>query len=169
MSRLNKTATGPDSIPFWLWKDHAEILAPVVAHIWNLSLSTHTWPASWKRANIRPLPKVDFVTKWTTNDYRGISVTPVIARAFERITYQLYVKEVVEDKLSRNQFAYRQGGNCTNALLSMQNYALKHLDNPDCKAVRLFAMDFSKVFDSVKHELLARKLMDTGLNAYLVN
>lgn len=107
--------------------------------------------------------------KWTTNDYRGISVTPVIARAFERITYQLYVKEVVEDKLSRNQFAYRQGGNCTNALLSMQNYALKHLDNPDCKAVRLFAMDFSKVFDSVKHELLARKLMDTGLNAYLVN
>ena len=32
------------------------------------------------------------------------------------------------------------------------------------KAVRLFAMDFSKAFDSVKHELLANKLKKLPLN-----
>jgi len=30
-------------------------------------------------------------------------------------------------------------------------------------------MDFSKTFDSVKHELLARKLKAFGLNNYLIN
>ena len=51
-----------------------------------------------------------------------------------------------------------KGGNCTDALLSIQHRINRYLDNPDCKAVRLFAMGFSKAFDSVKHELLAKKL-----------
>ena len=27
-------------IPDWIWKDCAELLTPVVTHVWNLSLST---------------------------------------------------------------------------------------------------------------------------------
>ena len=57
--RVKKTATGPDNLPYWIWKDCAELLTPVVTHVWNLSLSTHTWPDSWKRANVNPLLKVD--------------------------------------------------------------------------------------------------------------
>ena len=86
------------------------------------------------------LPEVEIPLENT--DYRGINVNPVIARAFEKIVYKTHVKNIVEDHLSVNQFAYREGGNCTDALLSIQ-------DDPKCKAVRLFAMDFSKAFDSV--------------------
>jgi hypothetical protein len=39
-----------------------------------------------------------------------------------------------------------------------------YLDQPECKAVRLFAMDFSKAFDSVKYHLLAEKLKILPLN-----
>ena len=53
--------------------------------------------------------------------------------------------------------AYRMGGNCADALMSIQHRINSYLDNSDCKAVCLFAMDFSKAFDSVKHELLANK------------
>ena len=58
-AKLKRTATGPDDIPYWFWADHAELLTPVITHIWNLSLATHSWPTSWKRANINPLPKVE--------------------------------------------------------------------------------------------------------------
>ena len=59
LSSLKKTATGPDQIPYWVWKDQAEIFTPIITRLWNLSLATHQWPRSWKRANINPLPKVD--------------------------------------------------------------------------------------------------------------
>ena len=159
---------GPDRIPFWIWKDNTEILVPVVTKIWNLSLASHTWPTSWKRATIKPLPKVEIPKSY--QDYRGINITPVIARAFERIVYQNYVKGTLEKNLTPTQFAYRQGGYCTNALLSIQNEVYyKHLDNTRCKAVRMFAMDFSKAFDSVNHHRLARKLRTLGLNSYVHN
>lgn len=39
---VKKTATGPDDLPYWIWKDCAELLTPIVTQVWNLSLSTHT-------------------------------------------------------------------------------------------------------------------------------
>ena len=50
------------------------------------------------------------------------------------------------------------GGNCTNALISIQHHVYKYLDNSDCEAVRLFTTDFSKAFDSVNHNMLSVKL-----------
>ena len=41
--------------------------------IWKLSLRTHTWPVSWKRSNIDPIPKVD--TPRQRSNYRGINIT----------------------------------------------------------------------------------------------
>ena len=167
LRKLKRTATGPDEIPSWIWREHAELLTSVIAHIWNLSLATQTWPKSWKRAHINPLPKVDVPLE--NSDFRGINITPVIARVFERVVYNAHAKNTIESNLSRTQFACRQGGNCTNALLSIQYQVCKYLDNPNCKTVRLFTMDFSKAFDSVKHSLLSAKLKDLPLSPYIIN
>ena len=135
--------------------------------MWNLSLTTHSWPDSWKRANINPLPKIDLPKE--NSDYRGINVTPVIARAFEKVVYNTHAKAIIMRNLSPTQFAYRQGGNCTNALISIQHHVYKYLYNSDSKAVRLFTMDFSKAFDSVHHNMLSVKLKQLPLNPYIVN
>ena len=42
-------------------------------------------------------------------------------------------------------------GNCNDALITIQHHICKFLDDSNCEAVRLFTMDFSKTFDSVKH------------------
>ena len=119
LSALKRTATGPDQIPYWVWKEHTEIFTPLITKIWNLSISTQCLPSSWKRPIIIPLPKVD-VPK-AHGDYRGINITPVIARAFEKIVYHCYARETIESHLSTSQFAYRKDGNCTDALLSIQH------------------------------------------------
>ena len=103
LQRIKKTATGPDAIPYTVLKDHAELVTPVVTWVWNLSLKTHTWPRSWKRSNIKLPPKVEVPKEKC--DYRGINVTPVIARAFNA-----HPRDVVEENLSASQFAYREGG-----------------------------------------------------------
>ena len=33
LRKLKRTATGPDEIPSWIWREHAELLTPVIAHI----------------------------------------------------------------------------------------------------------------------------------------
>ena len=124
-------------------------MTPVITHIWNLSLAIHSWPTSWKRANINPLPKVEVPKE--NSHYRGINITPVIARAFEKAVYHTHGKQAVEGNLSQTQFAYRQEVNCTGALLTIQHHICKFLDDSNCEAVRLFTVDFSKAFDSVKH------------------
>ena len=102
------------------------------------------------------------------SDYGGINVTSVIARTFEKVVYHTHVKVVIEKNLSPIQFACRQEGNCTNALLSIQHHVYRHLDNSDCKAVRLCTMDLSEAFDSVNHSKLSAKLKQLPLNPYIV-
>ena len=134
-------------------------------------MATHSWPTSWKGANINPLPKVE-VPKENLH-YRGFTITPVIARAFEKAVYHTHGKQVVEGSLSQTQFVtqfvYRQRGNCTDALLTIQHHICKFLDDSNCEAVRLFTKDFSKAFDSVKHNLLSAKLKQLPLNPYIIN
>ena len=103
LSKIKKTANGPDGLPFWVWRDNCTTLAPVVTALWNKSLSSYTWPTAWKGANINPLPKVATPVQYSV--FRGINVTPVKARCFERTVYHHYSKKVFEENLTVKQYA----------------------------------------------------------------
>ena len=64
----------------------------------------------WKTANINSTPNVD-MPKEKTN-FRGINITPVIARAFEKIVYYNFSQEAFDKQLSKTQYAYRKGSSC---------------------------------------------------------
>ena len=51
----------------------------------------------------------------------------------------------------------------------MQYNCWKALDDRECRYVRLFAMDFAKAFDNVKHSILSDKLKALNLNPYITN
>ena len=45
ISNITRTATGsdgPDGTPFWVWKEHAEILIPILSNIWKICLCART-------------------------------------------------------------------------------------------------------------------------------
>ena len=52
--KTNKV-TGPDNIPAWVLKDHANILAAPLTAIFNSSLREGVIPNEWKMANVIPL------------------------------------------------------------------------------------------------------------------
>ena len=65
--------------------------------------------------------------------------------------------------------SYRDGCNCTDAPIDIQNNYLKALDNKDCTCVRTVAMEFSKAFYNVNHFLLVRKPKSLNTELYIVN
>ena len=107
LTKLKRTTTGPDNILFWIWKDHAELSHSSNHSSVEFIVINSLMAGSWKRANINPLPKVDFPK--ADSNYSGLNVTPVTARAFEKVVYHTHASTAVEECLTPTQFAYRQG------------------------------------------------------------
>ena len=58
ISKLNLCkANGPDNIPGWLLKEHADVLAGPVSDILNYSYCEGHLPSSRKHADVVPVPK----------------------------------------------------------------------------------------------------------------
>ena len=166
LSKLKRTACGPDELPYWLFKEFAHDLAPVVTNVFNSSLRQHKVPSSWKMADIRPLPKESPLTCCT--QLRPISLTAVIMRLFERLVYRFELSSICSDYINLDQFAYHGGHNSTMALIKCQHTWLKWLDG-NADFVRIFSFDFSKAFDSVSHNILCSKLKQVNINPYIIN
>ena len=66
---VKRTATGPDDLPFWFWKEYALELTPAITHILNVSLVTQQVPITWKTANVHPIPKETNISiLWISSD-----------------------------------------------------------------------------------------------------
>ena len=118
------------SLSFLIWKDHAEILTPVVTKIWKLSLETYTYQVHGR------VQITNFSQKLRpqgNNDFRGIDIT--------RVQLQKHWKRLCTFP---SQFAYWEGRSCRDAFLSMQHQIPKVMDHKEFSAVKLFPMDFNK-------------------------
>ena len=135
LSKLKRTACGPDELPYWLFRDFAHDLAPAVTDVFNSSLRQHKVPSSWKMADIRPLPKESPLTSCT--QLRLISLTAVFMRLFERLVCKFELSSISNDYIDLDQFAYREGHNSTMALIKCQHKWLKWLDG-NADFVRFF-------------------------------
>ena len=164
--KVKRTSSGPDELPFWLWRDFAYDLAPVITSVFNCSLKHQTVPTPWKMANITPLPKV--AAPKSLIQLRPISVTNVIIRLFERIIYSCELSHISTECINKDQFAYKKGVNSTMTLIKSQHMWHQWMDRK-ATAVRIFSFDFSKAFDSVSHNIVCEKLKTCHLNTYVYN
>lgn len=142
---LRKGSPGPDSLPFWVFRDYWDFLAPAIHHICGLSFTTGVVPNVLKRAIVVPIPKCD---KPTLLDFRPISLLPILFKVMEKIVLKKWLKSIIP-KLSYCQFAFipRTGQGTVTALTFLTNRILSYLDAPG--AVKLLMVDFLKAFDKI--------------------
>ena len=82
-------ATGLDKISARLIHECADLICISICKIFNCSLTTGIFPDDWKCAKVTPLFKQGSSSEM--NNYRPISAISVVAKVFERITYdQMY-------------------------------------------------------------------------------
>lgn len=79
----NDCSSGFDDIPIRYIKPVAECLISPIVEVINSSIDQKIFPQQWKTARVCPLPKTDTPTK--VNDYRPISVLPVMSKIYERV------------------------------------------------------------------------------------
>ena len=83
-------ATGVDNIPAKILKFSANIIAPSLTFIFNLSLATGVYIDEWKCARVTSIFKSG--DRRQCENYRPISILPVVSKAFEKEVFrQVYV------------------------------------------------------------------------------
>ena len=152
-----RKATGPDNIPPWMVNNYAHLLAAPITAIFNSSLREGKLPDLWKTATVVPVPK-KLPPGSLENDIRPISLTPILAKAFEGIVLN-WVDDVITPQIDERQFGGLAGTGTTDALVEMFHSWCEATDTPE-SFVRVLLVDYSKAFDHINHELLITKLCD---------
>lgn len=167
MRKCKRTSQGPSNIPFFVFKDFWDIVAPLYLHVWNLSLKSSVFPAQYKRANLVPIPKTKSAK--TADEIRGISITPIAARLFEKAVHKKWIIPNIVHLGDPLQFAYRPKISTVDCLLTLQHFVLRLLDQPDIDGVHLIAIDFSKAFDRLNQTIAKQKFPKYLKDTFLCN
>ena len=153
-----KKSCGPDRISPKILKISTPAIAVPLTKLFNHCIDNSIWPTEWKHSNVIPAFKKDDPTSKT--NYRPINLLSEIPKVFEKIMFdQLYL--AFSPIFSENMSGFLRGHSCCTALLKLTEDWRSALD--DKKNVAVVAIDLSKAFDSLCHNLLLAKLKSCGV------
>ena len=99
-------ATGLDGLTARLLKYAAPVKAKPITYLVDLTISTGVIPSEWKDARVTPIFKSG--ERNDENNYRPISVLPLVSKVMERaVQVQFLAFLTVHDLLSVNQSGFR--------------------------------------------------------------
>ena len=159
-SSLKLATPGYDMISSSVLKWTLESIYEPLCYICNMSLQEGVFPDEMKIANVIPLYKCDDPKLF--NNYRPVSILCSLSKVFEIIMYNRLNAYLDKFKiLFSYQFGFRKFHSTYMALMTLMDEITKCLDNNEY-VIGLF-LDFSKVFDTVDHDILLQKLSMYGI------
>ena len=156
---IKTNACGVDDISAFFIKISIEYTADILADIINASFVTNFFPTRWKKAIVKPIPKIS--NPLVASDYRPISLLPAFSKIAEKIASKQMMAFFSENNLlDKLQSAYKYGHSTTTALLQVSDEIFKAMD--DSELILLTLLDYSKAFDTANHRLILAKLKFFG-------
>ena len=144
-------ATGTDNIGPRLLKLAAPYISDSITYICNQSIINSTFPEKWKEGKVSPLHKSG--PKDDTNNYKPISVLPVVSKLLEKHIHDTLMFYLTSNNvLHSTQSGFRPNHSCETALLQMINKWLESINNN--QMIGMVMVDFRKAFDLADHTLL---------------
>ena len=137
------------------------LLAPVLAHLVNISQKTGIFPEGGKIARVIPVYK-NKGSKNVFGNYRPISLLPVFSKIIERLIHDKLFEFLVRYQiLFESQYGFRSGRNTTHATLDFI-HSIEEAIESNQYAIGVFC-DLSKAFDTLNHDILLQKLDHYGI------
>jgi len=162
MKLKRKKAPGCDDIPTSLIVDGANEIAGPLSKLINRCMEMAIFPSTEKCSKITPVYKSGERT--IMDNYRPISVLPVISKVFERVVHnQLYDYLEANNMLSERQFGFRKRSSTQHAVTFFSDFIRTNMD----KGLMTGAVfiDLRKAFDTVDHVRLLSKLPIYGIKS----
>ena len=153
----NSYSPGPDGIPSVLLKACSDVLISPLLFLFNLSLSSHTFPNVWKLSYIVPIHKKG--SRSLVDNYRPVAKLSTISKIFEASVYE-YLYFHSKSIISVNQHGFIRNRSTVSNLVeftSHTSHALESGFTVDC-----IYTDFSKAFDKLSHKIILFKLQALG-------
>ena len=151
------TSVGHDRISWSILETSLPVTIPLILDILNNSLSNSVFPLDWKKSVVLPLPKTRNPT--SLNDFRPISLLPILSKVLERIVHHQMSSYCESNNLQdARQTGYKKGHSTQTALLNVIDDIKRGIDARKITILVLF--DFSKAFDLVDHRILLEKMRD---------
>ena len=148
--RQGKSA-GPDDIPPEVYK-YCDI-DDITLEICNRAMMKNSKPDIWSLSNIIPVPKSGDLSK--PDNYRGISLTCVIAKIYNRMILNR-IRSAIDPGLRTNQNGFREGRSTVTQILALRRI-IEEVKKNNMEAVLCF-IDFKKAFDSINRSTMMKIL-----------
>ena len=148
-------ACGTDGITIHMLRCTFSVVGPHLLKIVNHCIARCDFPDQWKAAIVTALHKKGDISD--PNNYRPISVIPVVAKLCERVVCtQLMEYLTSHSVLCPQQYGFRPGQSTEAALLDAVTFATDNIDRG--MMTSLVTADTSKAFDSDEHGRLLDKM-----------